>query len=438
MQVKQERLNPCEVELEVEVDAERVQSAIDKTYDDLAKETTVPGFRKGKAPRVVLKNYLDPEKVRDRAREGLLRNAYSEALEETKLEPYAPADVELVKFDAGEPMVFKAKVPLAPQIELGEYVGLDVERSVREVTDDEVNEQVDALRERSAEWIPVEDRPVQEGDAAVVRLAREDEAEEQPPIRVVIGENLPEFDQGLTGMSPGETRPIQVTYPEDYPAEDLRGQTRKWDVSLVSIESKTLPDLTDEWVKSTFGGDETDETPESERVDTVDKLRARLRANMERAAVEDADEAVRNTLIEKVVKGSSICFPEYMVHEMVDFRVRELAENLNQRKLTIEDYLKHTNQSEEDLRKRYEDESKNHLELLLVFREIVDKQNIEVTDADFDDYVRALAEERRTTAEAIRAYIEKSDSRESVRDRILRKKVVDFLVHASNIKNVGR
>jgi trigger factor len=443
MLVKQEQLNPCEIELEVEVDVEQVKSAIDSTYEDIAKETTVPGFRKGKAPKVVLQNYLDPEKVKDRAARSLLRNAYSEALEESKLEPYAPADVELVKFDADEPMVFKAKVPLAPKVELGEYVGLEIDRSVHEVTDEEVEKQIDALREREVEWTPVTDRPVQEGDAATVRLAKEDEAEEQPPIRVVVGDNLPEFDKGLVGLSVDEEKKIEVTYPEDYGAEDLRGETRSWNVTVLSIEAKSLPELTDDWVKQTYGGEDTDETPETERtdterIDTVEKLRARVRGTMERAAVEAADEAVRDAVVERVIKNSEVCFPEFMVNESVEHRLGELVENLNQRKLTVEDYLKHTNQSAEDLRKRYEEESRNYLDLLLVFREIVDKEKIEVTEEDFDAEIRAAAQERGTTPEAIRAYVEKSESAESIRNRILRKKVVDFLVHASNIKSVGR
>lgn len=441
MLVKQEQLNPCEVELEVEVDAGKVQSAIDNTYDDIARETTVPGFRKGKAPKAVLRNYLDPEKVKDRAASALLRKAYSEALEESKLDPYAPADVDLVKFDIGEPMVFKAKVPLAPKVELGDYVGIEVERSVREVTDEEVDKQVDLLRDREAEWVAVTDRPVQKGDTAHVTMSREDDEDQdaqRPPLRVLVGENLPEFDDGLVGMSPGEEKQISITYPEDYGAEDLRGQTRVWNVSLASIETKSLPELTDEWVKSTFGGEEGDDTPETERIDTVEKLKKRIRESMERAAVDDADAAVHNSIVEKVVKNASICFPEFMVNETVDARLNELVENLNERKVTLDDYLSHTKMTMEDLEKRYAEEAKSYLELLLVFREITQKEDIQVTDEDLNAEIAAVATERGTTPEAVRAYIDKTDGEESIRNRILRKKVVDFLVNASNIKNVGR
>jgi trigger factor len=443
MLVKQEELNPCEVELEVEVDVEKVKSAIDSTYDDIAKETTVPGFRKGKAPRVVLRNYLDPDKVMSRAREGLLREAYSEALEESKLEPYGPADLHDVKFEDGEPLKFKAKVPLQPRVEIGQYIGLEIERPLHEVTDEEVDKQVEALREREAEWSPVSDRAIKEGDAATVKLSREDgEGEsEQPPIRVIVDEGtLPEFREGLVGMKTGDTKTIEVTYPEDYGAEELRGQTRKWNVEVVSVEEKNLPELTDEWVKATYGGEETpgaEGGDDAERIDTVEKLKARIRSGMERGAMEEADQAVRDAVVEKVIKGSTICFPEFMVDESVDVRLRELAESLSQRKLTVEDYLKHTNQTVEQIQERYKEESRNYLELLLAFREIVEKEKIEVTDEDFNAELEAAAQQRGTTPEAMRAYVEKSNSEESIRNRILRKKVVDFLVHASNIKNVG-
>jgi len=437
MLVKQEQLNPCEVELEVEVDVEKVQSAIDSTYQDIARETTVPGFRKGKAPKVVLQNYLDADRVKDRASEKLLRSAYSEALEESKLEPYAPADVELVKFDAGEPMVFKARVPLAPKVEVGKYSGLEVERNLHKVTDEDVDKQLDAFREREAELVPVTDRPVQEGDTVNVRLSKDGDSEEPQPVRAVVGDNLPEFDAALIGMSTGEEKAIDITYPEDYGAEDLRGQTRHWNVTVVGIEQKKLPDLTDEWVKTTYAGSDAEDTSEDDRIDSVEKLRSRIRDGMERMAAEQADEAVRNNIVEQVVKSSTICFPEFMVNESVETRLNELVESLSQRKVTLDDYLKHTHTSMEDLRNRYAEESREYIRLLLVFREIVEKESIEVTDEDYGAELISMAAERGTTPEAVRAYVEKAGSEENIRNRILRKKVVDFLVGASNIKNVG-
>lgn len=437
MQVKQEQLNPCEVELEVEVEVEKVTSAIDSTYEDVARTITVPGFRKGKAPRAILESYLDKEEIKERAARSLLRDAYSEALTESKLEPFAPADVDLVKFEIGEPMIFKAKVPLAPQVELGEYVGVKVERSLREIVDEDVEKQIDSIRERAAELVPVTDRPVQNGDVVSVKLSGADE--EQPPLRITVGENLPEFDQGLVGMSVGEEKAIDVTYPEDYAAEELRGESKHWDVNVVGIDVKQMPELTDEWIKSALGGEEEAEgsEPDADRIDTVEKLRARIRASMDRAAVQEADQGVRDKVVEKVIGNATICFPEFMVDETVDHRIAELAERLKERKLSVEDYLKHTNQTIEDLRNSYDEDARNYLKLLLVFREIVDKEKIEVKDEDYDAEIHGVAQERGTTPEAVRAYIEKAGSEESVRNRILREKVVDFLVHASNIKNVG-
>lgn len=437
MLLKQEQLNPCEVELEVEIAADKVKSAIDRTYDELGKDLEFPGFRRGKAPLAVVKSRLDAGKVRDSAARSLMSDAYGEVLGETKLEPFAPPDVELVKFEEGEPMVFKAKVPLPPKVELGEYVGLEVERRVHTVTDEEVDEQIEEIRKAHGTMVPVTDRPVREGDHLQVRVSQDPDDEESRPVPIVVGENLPDFDSGIIGMNAGERKTIEVTYPENYGSEDLAGQKRSLTVTVLEIEELQLPELTDEWVKSTYAGDGSENTPESEIVDTVEKLRARIRALMERSAAQQADAEVRDKLVEQAINNADVCFPGVMVDEAVNDRLVSLSESLSRRKLTLDDYLKHIEKSLDELRQTYEEETREHLRFLLVMREIADKENIEVTEEDFDAEVKRIAEERSTTPEAVRAYIESSDAGESIRSRIRRKKVVDFIVHASNIKNVG-
>ncbi len=436
MLLKQEQLNPCEVELEVEVDSEKVRSAIDQTYDRLAKTTTVPGFRKGKAPRVVLRNYLDSEKVKDSAARSLMKTAYSEALTESKLEPYAPADVELVKFEEGEPMVFKAKVPLPPKVELGEYVGIEVERRVAEITEEDIDEQVEELRKAHADMVPVADRPVQEGDHIRVRVSDNPEDTESTPMPVVVGQNLPDFDKGVVGVNAGEQKTVEVTYPEDHQNEELRGQTRSLAVTVLDVEEMRLPELTDEWVKSTFGAEDSEGEDQAEKIDSVEKLRARIRSVMERSAVQQADAEVRGRVVEQVVNNSTVCFPNVMVEEAVTERLVSLSESLSRRNLTLDGYLNHVGKSLDEIRKEYEEEAREHLKFLLVMKEIAAKEQIEVSDEDFDEAVKRIAQERRTTPEAVRAYIQSSDSADNIRSRIQREKVVDFLVHASNIKNV--
>jgi trigger factor len=439
MLVKQDQISPCEVELEIEVDAEKVSSAYDDVYKELGKSVTVPGFRKGKAPRVVLETFLDKDVVRQRVADKLVFEAYEDALNETKLDPFRPADVELLHLEPNEPMRFKVKVPLAPVVELGEYVGLEVERKVRSVTDEDVQAEIDRLIDETTPYEPVTDRGVQEGDIVDVELRREDEPEGRPQtVQARIGDNLPDFDKGILGMSVGEERSIQVTYPEDYPDEDLRGQTITLVTKLHGIRSRTLPELTDEWVKQIFNqGESEGEQSESDRIDSVDKLKSRIRSELEKIAHAEADEAVRAEIANKVIAGSKVSFPEAIAEEAVDSQLQELTETLRRRDLTLADYLRHTDQTIEQLRERIAEDVRRQLTATLVFREIIQRENITVSDEDVDAEIKEMARERRVPVESMRAYVESTQSKDVVESRVRRRKVLDFLVHASNIKNVS-
>ncbi|MEN6357002.1 MAG: trigger factor [Armatimonadota bacterium] len=439
MLVKQEQISPCEVELHIQVDAEKVDAAIDETYAKLGKSTNIPGFRKGKAPRVVLEHVLDQEAVKERAADILLKGAYMEALEESKLDPYAPADVDIVKFELGEPLEFKALVPLEPKVELGDYKGIEAERNVKAVTDDGVEGNIKDILERNTQFPDVYDREARVGD--VVRVEMKDDSEPDAEMKsnvFDIGDALPEFNEGLAGMNPDEEKIISVTYPEDFQAEDLRGKTIAWKVKMCEIHEKVVPELTDEWVKENFAPEPKEgEEPVAEPIDTVEKLRAKVKSIMEESEAHAADDEVRNKVVDKVIENAKADFPGVLVNEGVEKRMEDLAEQLKKRKLTIDDFLKYRDIKIEDLRAEYQESAKKELKSSLVLGEIVTKEDIKVEDADVEEALQAMASENRVPVETIKAYVDRTKSMPDVRNRILTKKVIDFLVDASNIKNVG-
>ncbi len=439
MQVTQEQISPCEVGLRIEVEADKVNAAVDETYKELSKVTKVPGFRPGKAPRAILERVVGEDRVKDQAADKLIQPAYSEALKETNVEPWAPADVELVEFELGKPLIFTAKVPLAPKVELGEYKGLDIERTVPPVTDEMVDAEIKGMLERQAKFEPVTDRGAEEGNTAVFEMKDEEVADEEPKRQVVsIGENLPDFDAGLKGMKVDEEKSIKVTYPEDFATEELRGQTKTFAVKMVEIYDRQLPELSDEWVKTTFApAPKEGEEPPADAVDTVDKLKGKIREAMEKSAQDIADRDVNDSIITKVVENSQIDFPEVMVAERVDERLHELQEELKNRKLNIEDYLKHANKNLNELRAEFAEEAKQGLKVNLAIYEIVDKEEIKVEDADIDEEIKSMADARNVPAETVRAYLDSTDGTATIKYRLLRKKVLDFLAGASNIKSVG-
>lgn len=440
MQVTQEQASPCEIELNIEVEVEKVNLAIDQTYRELGKTVNIPGFRKGKAPRMILESYLDQDKVKERAADKLLQPAYEQALKETGIEPFAVADVELVKFEPGEPLVFKAKVPLEPTVELGKYSGLKTERKVQPVTDDMISAEIEHMMDRQAEYPEVSDRPVQQEDMVVIETINDSEPNEEPKRNVVrAGSNLPDFDNGLMGMNVGEEKVIEVTYPEDYGAEDLRGKTVPLRTKIIELREKKMPELTDEWVKENFAPKAEGENASAEEiVDTVDKLRARIRSAMEKAANDTADVEVQNKLVDQITESSNVCFPNVMVNDNVRERFEELMGELKKRQVTFDDYLKHIGKTFEELRGEYEEDAKRMLKTSLVLREITEKEDMSVSDDEVKAELQSMAAERGVPVETIEAYVDKTEGTNVIKNRILHKKLMDFIVQASNIKNVGQ
>jgi trigger factor len=273
----------------------------------------------------------------------------------------------------------------------------------------------------------------------VIDLSDEAEPGVEPKRQVVrIGDNLPDFDAGLAGMKLEEEKTIPVTYPEDHQAEEKRGKSASLKVKVVELFERELPELTDEWVKTTFAPqpDEGAEVAE-DAIDTTEKLRSEIRGAMEKVAQDVADRDVREKIIEKVIEGSQIDFPDVMVSERIDERVEELGEELKKRKLGVEDYLKHVGKTMEELREEFAEDAKTGLKVNLIIYEIVEKESIKVEDEDVDAEIASMSEARKVPVESIRAYLESTDGLAQIRYRLLRKKAMDFLVGASNTKNVG-
>lgn len=439
MQVTQEQITPCEIELQIELEAAELENAYEKTFQEAAQKVAVKGFRKGKAPRSMIEKYVDLDKVMSVATDELLRPAYAKALEENGIQPVAAADVEIIKAEIGQPLVFKARVPLAPKVELGDYVGLEVERKVIAVTDEQVEEELQRLIRRHAEYPEITDRPAALGDIAVVETKDESKegAESQRDV-ARIGDNYPEFDAALVGMSAGEEKIVDIKYPEDHQSEDLRGKTIPFRTTLVELREEKLPELSDDWVRQVFVGELPDgELAPPDAVDTVEKLRQRIKSAIEKELQERSDEQVREDLLRKVIESSTVCFPFSMVEERVAKRFQDLASELKSRQVTLEDYLEKTGRTLEQIRDEYEASVRRGLTSALVIGEIVAREGLTVEEADLDAEIEAIAAARRTTTAGVRALLDSTGDKDALGNRILFKKAMDFLVHASNIKNVS-
>ncbi len=428
--IQKEQNKPCEITLEIEVGAEEVKKAFDRAYKEAGRHAEIAGFRKGRAPRSILENVLDKERIEGHAAEIMAEPAYAEALKEAEVEPYGAASYEVIHIADAEPFKFRATVPTAPTVELGKYTELKAKRLPKQVSESDVEARINELRQSAATVESVEGRPVEKGDMVIVAIAQDDSDPRDTVLEV--GNNLESVDSGLVGMNAGETKTIDVVYPEDYGDKSVAGQQLQIVVTLNDIKRRNIPELTDEFVKTLklTNGDED--------VETVEALTNYVRESLEKAFSDLADKEVETGLVDQVVEGSTICFHDSVLENEVGHRLQDLVKDLQSRKMTLEDYFRTTGKSFSDIQENISKSAERDIKISLVLEEIAKKESIEVADEDIEAEITKMAEETGYPRESIMAFVDKTDGRQVISDKIARRKVLEFLVNASNIKNVGR
>ena len=424
MQVTAEHPNASEVELKIEVPAEKVTETIDRVYDEFAKHTNVPGFRKGKAPRTMLERFVSPESVRRRAVDLMVPDAYQQAIEQEKIEPYADPDVEIVQFETEQPFIFKAKVPLPPKIELGEYKGIEIERTKVAITDEDVDAQLKYLQESHATSEKVEDRGVQTGDIAVAEIASAIEGEEMGQPRrslIQVGQNIPGFDDEIIGMKPGEQRTFTINYPDDFEQEELKGKNVVFQFKLESLSERHVPELNDEFAKTL-------------NFDNVEALKEDVRKRMIQSAEENADREVERKIVDEVVNRSTVTFPDVLVEHEMGHDLHDIQHRLERQNLTIEQYLKQTGKTQEEFIGELRQAAQERLRNGLVLGELAGAENLIVSDEEVDAEIDRMASEEKTTRETVEAALEARGGRSMLRNSLLQKRIMDFLKSVSVIK----
>lgn len=426
MQVTVEEQGPCEVEMNVEVPADQVSSARDKVYKEIGRHTSVPGFRRGKAPRAILERHISAESVRRHLLDELLAEAYAEALEETKIEPYTDPEVEIVQLEKEQPFIFKAKVPLAPKIELGEYKGIEVERPQVTVTDEDVEAELKYLQETRCSIEPIEDRPVESGDivSAELKAAVEGEEPGEPTrVRIKVGANVPEFDENIIGMNLDEEKSFTVNYPSDAPDEPLAGKKVDYTVKVERIHKLKLPEVNDEFAQSV--GD----------YKNVDEMKAEIRSGLTQARSSSADNYVENKIVEEIVSRSTVCFPDVIVKSRVAHELEHLREDLEKENRSFKQYLEQIGKTREEFMDELNQAISRRVTVGLVLGELAKTESLEVTDEEVDARIDSMVEESKTTREAVEAYLEPRGGRESLENALLDQKITDFIKSVSKIKS---
>ena len=426
MSAKWEKLENNQGVLTIEVDAEEVSAALDSAFKKVVKKVSVPGFRKGRVPRQIFEARFGVEALYEDALDILLPKAYQEAIEETKIEPVDRPEVDVEQIEKGKNLIFTAKVTVKPEVELGEYKGLEIPEQDFTVTDEQVEEELETVRKRQAELIVVEEGTVESGDTAVIDFegflgeeAFEGGKGENYSLEIGSNSFIPGFEDQLIGMKPGEEKTITVTFPEDYHAENLKGQEATFKVKVNELKRKELPELDDEFAKDVS------------EFDTLEEYKADLRKKLEEKAAENEEAYKKDTVIEKATANAKMDIPEVMIEHEVDHMLQDLEQRLQMQGMNLDLYYQFAGTDEAGMRTQFREDAEQRVRVNLTLEAIAQKENIEVTDEEVDQELQKMAEMYQLEVEDMKQRLTAMGQLESLKNDLKVRKAIDFLVNNS-------
>ena len=426
MSVKWEKLEGNEGVLTVEVDAEKVNEGLDAAFKKVVKNITLPGFRKGKVPRVIFEKRFGVEALYQDALDILLPEAYAKAVEEAGIEPVDIPEIDIEQMEKGKNLIFKAKVTVKPEVKLGQYKGLEVEKMDTTVTDEDVEKELKRLQENYAELVVKEDGKIENGDTAVIDFEGFVDGEpfeggkaENYSLEIGSGTFIPGFEDQLIGMQAGEEKEIQVTFPEEYHAKELAGKPATFKVKVHEVKEKRLPALDDEFAKDV-----------DDEVETLEQLKEKIRKRLEEAKKNEAEAALRDALVEKAAENAEIDIPEVMIKNETDRMLREFDQRLQMQGLNLDLYYQFSGQDEAALREQMKEDAEKRVRVALTLEAIAKAENIEVTEEEVNEELEKMAKAYNLEVGKLKELL---GSLEGVKEDLKWRKTVDFLVEHSKV-----
>jgi len=417
MQVTREDLNPCTVLLNIVCDADEVKEGFDKAFKQIAKKIKLPGFRPGHAPKAMVESLVSKEELYDNATENIVRQSFKAALAETSIEPDQTTrpSVELKLLDQETSAAeYTVKVPLPPQITLGEYKGLPIQRPVVSVTEEEVDKQIEEFRKRRQQREAVTDRGVQDGDVAVVNVKIEGESGEGRNFMTIAGQTFEALDSALMGMKVEEMKNLEVTFPDNFQEKDWAGQTHKIQVTVNSLSGVKLPELDDSFAQSL-------------KTDSVEDLRERVRIGLGRAKNEMLRELVTDQLMERLHERSEVFVSDNMWEALAERRIRETAEEQRKEGKTLESYAAEKGMTMDQLHDAWKKTAKVQVERALMIKEVFVKEGMELTNAELNNELIEMAREYDVEIEEMLKTLQRNEAVDELHFRAISRKVADFL-----------
>ena len=412
-------------ELEIEISAEDFEAAIEKAYLKARKNIAMPGFRKGKAPRKLIEKEYGEQVFFEDAVNLLYAPVVNGAVEESGLELVTRPEVEVTEISKENGVKLKATCITKPEVEVKDYKGIEVENVVNPVTDEDINKQLDALREKNVTVETVDDRAAENGDDVVIDfegfkddVAFEGGKAEDFTLSLGSGQFIPGFEDQIVGHNAGEDFDINVTFPEEYQVKELAGAPAVFKIKLKSISKKVMPELDDDMVK------------DSTEFDTVDEYKADVKKKLEEANEKHADSEVEAKIFDKVIENMTAEIPQVMFDNRVNEMISELEQRLAPQGISLDLYMQYTGQTIDTVKKAYAEQAEKQVKLRLALEKIAKLENIEVTEDELKAEFDKLAEAYKLDVDQIKQFIHDDDLKKDIAVG----KAVDLIKDAAVIK----
>ena len=417
-----EKLSSNKVKLGFVVEPEKFDEGLKKAYNKMKGRISIPGFRKGKAPMKVIENHYGEGVFYEEALDAIFPEIYQAALKEHDVQVVDRPELDVEQIGRGKELKFTVEVFVRPDVELGDYKKLGIVKTVDEVTDDDVMAEIERARDRASRWVEINDRPAKLDDQVNIDYAGFDGdvqfdggTAQNHDLILGSGSFIPGFEDQLVGKSVGEECDVNVTFPEDYHAKELAGKPVVFKVKINDIREKEVPALDDDFVKEA-----------SETADTVDEYKAEIRANLEKAADSRAENAFENEVVETICENAETDIPAAMIEDQLDSTMREMEMQMAYQGIRMDDYMKYTGQTREQLRDMYRQQATDQVKTRLVVDAIRKAENITATDEEIDAEMQQYADRRKQSLEDFKASLTDAD-KTGFADAAATRKTFEFL-----------
>lgn len=425
MSLQVEKLEHNMAKLTVEVAAEDVEKALQAAYLKQRKQINIPGFRKGKVPRQMIEKMYGPEVFYDEAANNMIPDAYAKAYDESELDIVSQPKIEVVQMEKGKPFIFTAEVATKPEVTLGDYKGLKVDKVSTRVTQKEVDEEIEKERERNARTIEVTDRAVQDKDEVTLDfegfvdgVAFEGGKGEDYPLTIGSGSFIPGFEEQLIGAEIDKEVEVNVTFPKEYHSEELAGKDATFKCTVHTIKAKELPELDDEFAS------------EVSECETMDAYRAEVKKNIKERKERTGKEKKENQAVDQAIENAQMDIPE----AMIEFQVRQMADDfarrIQQQGLTVEQYFQFTGMTAEKMLEEMRPQAEKSIKTRLLLEAIVKAENIEVSDERVEEELTKMAEAYQMEVEKLKEFMGENEKKQ-IKEDLAVQEAITLLVNES-------